>query len=156
MLKIQRNSKGFTLIELLIVIAIIGILAAIALPAYIDYTRRARVGEAVNAIGAIKTALITGAAENVNGGAAWALAATNNVETALGISVPTTYLGTVAVTGGPGTGTLITWTFNNVIAPTDVNGTTLILRAMDDQYRGWNWQTGTIAAKFRPKNADGT
>ena len=42
-----RNSKGFTLIELMITVAIVGILAAIALPAYQDYTIRAQVSEAV-------------------------------------------------------------------------------------------------------------
>ena len=51
----KRIQQGFTLIELMIVVAIVGILAAIALPAYQDYTVRARVSEALAAAGACKT-----------------------------------------------------------------------------------------------------
>ena len=54
----MRNiQKGFTLIELMIVVAIIGILAAIAIPAYQDYTIRAKVTELINAAGVCKTSV---------------------------------------------------------------------------------------------------
>ena len=53
----KKTQAGFTLIELMIVIAIIGILAAIALPAYQDYTKRAKFSEVVVATSALKTAV---------------------------------------------------------------------------------------------------
>ena len=53
----RRAQAGFTLIELMIVVAIIGILAAVALPAYQDYTIRARVTEGVSLASGLKTAI---------------------------------------------------------------------------------------------------
>ena len=53
----QRLQQGFTLIELMIVVAIIGVLAAVALPAYQDYTARARMSEVVMAAGPCRTAI---------------------------------------------------------------------------------------------------
>jgi type IV pilus assembly protein PilA len=53
----KRVSKGFTLIELMIVIAIIAILLALAIPAYQDYTIRTKVGEAMSVAGGLKLAI---------------------------------------------------------------------------------------------------
>ena len=53
----KNVQKGFTLIELMIVVAIIGILAAVAIPAYQDYTKKARFTEVISMTGAYKTAV---------------------------------------------------------------------------------------------------
>ncbi|MGA1841343.1 MAG: pilin [bacterium] len=58
MRKIRKNEFGFTLIEVMVVIIMLGVLAAIALPIYTNYVRRARVSEAVSTLGAIKTFLM--------------------------------------------------------------------------------------------------
>ncbi|MBR9830231.1 MAG: pilin [Oceanospirillales bacterium] len=62
----KHNQQGFTLIELMIVVAIIGILAAIALPAYQDYTGRAQAAEALSATAGIRADLAVVLSEDGN------------------------------------------------------------------------------------------
>ncbi len=73
--------KGFTLIELMIVVAIIGILAAVALPAYQDYTKRAKVTEGISLATSAKTSVAENAANAKAYDAGWvAPSATPNVK----------------------------------------------------------------------------
>lgn len=65
--KIQAGKiqAGFTLIELMIVVAIIGILAAVAIPAYQDYTAKAQASEAVTILGGLKTPTVEAMSQSV-------------------------------------------------------------------------------------------
>src|ERR1700733_1106780 len=99
---LNKMQKGFTLIELMIVVAIIGILAAIAIPAYQDYTIRAKVTEGLNLADSAKTAV---AESFQSGGATGLTAAANSWNTGF---TATKYVSSISVasTAGGGQGVI--------------------------------------------------
>lgn len=132
--------KGFTLIELMIVVAIIGILAAVALPAYQDYTRRARVTEGLSLASGAKTA-VSEYFSSMN------VFPANN--TSAGLAAAASING-AAVTSVTVASNLITVLYNTTVSTA---ATTLILTATSGAGGiTWSCTGGTLSAALRPAN----
>jgi len=162
----NKAQKGFTLIELMIVIAIIGILAAIAIPQYQDYVTRSKVTEGLNLAAAAKTAV----AETFQ--AKGSMPTGTNVSYGLptAASIAGTYVSSILVAGGTvqGTGGVITITYG----PADAQLNTKVLTLVPiTTVGGIAWECGygsvtvngvtqggvgtTVLSKYLPQNCRG-
>ena len=136
--------KGFTLIELMIVVAIIGILAAVAIPAYQDYTVRARVTEGLGLADAAKTAV----AENASNGAS---------DLSIGWTAPTGTTNVSGMTVAAATGQIVV-TMNaksgngTIILDPKSGGAVLAAGTIPSDAIVWTCNTGTVPAKYRPSS----
>lgn len=137
-----QMQKGFTLIELMIVVAIIGILAAIALPAYQDYTTRAKVTEAIGFAAAAKTAV----SEHVLTRDAWPA---SNSAAGLAATISSPVVKSVAVGNANG---VITVTLSSAGLGEAKDGTFTLTGSTAGAGVSWTCAPGTVPSKFMPSS----
>ena len=138
----NRLQKGFTLIELMIVVAIIGILAAVAIPAYQDYIARSQVSEAVSLSAGGKTPL----SEYFSDRGVWPSAASDVMGNTTG-----KYVSEVSITGGNNASTAVTLTAKMKTSGVNsaISDGTILLQSSNGN--AWDCASGgTIAPKYRP------
>jgi type IV pilus assembly protein PilA len=128
---VRRLQKGFTLIELMIVVAIIGILAAVAIPAYQDYLARAQVSEAVSLLAASKTPLL----EYYLNYGAWPVSAGEVILSTAGKYTESISIDGTPVAAAPGSITMMATMRTTEVNP-GISAGTLFLRTTDG---GRNW-----------------
>ena len=140
MKNVRHAQQGFTLIELMIVVAIIGILAAIALPAYQDYTKRANVSEGLGLATSVKVA----ATEFRSTVGAWP-----TDHAAAGLAVPTDISGNAVTSITLSDTGLVTIVYNAAVD----EGSTLIFQGVEgDGTFTWDCTGGTVLKKYLPAN----
>jgi type IV pilus assembly protein PilA len=142
----MKQQKGFTLIELMIVIAIIGILAAIAIPAYQDYTIRSKVSEGLALAGAAKLAV----AETVDSVGSYPATANISYGLPTAASIAGNYVSAVEAAATTG---VITITFNNSVGGNpSANGKTIKLTPDTTSIGAMKWVCGggTMQPKYLP------
>ena len=127
--------KGFTLIELMIVVAIIGILAAIAIPAYQNYLIRAQVTEGASLVGGLETAI----AENYANTGTMAAVTTCNDSVGITAAISGTYVSSVCLTA-PGQ---ITVTYDTANTNAAIKTDTVIWTAMASANGDLSWECNT-------------
>jgi type IV pilus assembly protein PilA len=142
----RSMQQGFTLIELMIVVAIIGILAAVALPAYQDYTVRAKVTEVILAASSPKTS-IAEAAQTYSGMPSTASATVDSQSSkyvaSVGYTSTATSTGVIVATASAAEG--------------KINGQNIVLTGTYKDNGQVIWVcSGTIAAKYRPASCQGS